>query len=190
MRDTIDHLKEKLLLYYSLILLADRGSPTHEYISVIKSIFDDLSRNSIFYEEFIDFENCERLEEFIPIIENIISSMCLLKPKNKEQAVWIILKYWISNIALEKIDPIMGLELLIKDIYWTYDFHVTAGTYLGDSHGIHYLIGIYWEYDDLKGMYLHSPELVKKDKNYQILKNSVLTEAKEWVDKYSSINQL
>lgn len=186
--ENIKYLNEEFLLYYSLILLSDSNSPKHEYISNIKNVSDQLIKNYIYCDAFMELESCERLEEYIPVIENIITSLNLPSPKNVEQAVWFILKYWIGRIASIKIEPIQGLELLIKDVYWTYDFQSKTKEYLGDSHGIEYLIGLYWEYDDLKGEYSQDLQLTKKDKNYKEINDSILVRAKEWIKKYNSIN--
>ncbi|WP_372717601.1 hypothetical protein [Novipirellula sp.] len=42
-----------------------------------------------------------------------------------------------------------SLGEMVADVYWEYDFHAPTKKYLGDSHGIHHLIGLYWAHDDL-----------------------------------------
>jgi len=67
----------------------------------------------------------------------------------KDEAVWQIIAYHCSRITSGIVDPLAGLQQLIKVIYWNYDFHKRTKHYLGDSHGLEHLIGLYWGYDDM-----------------------------------------
>jgi hypothetical protein len=94
--ENIESLQEKLLLYYSLLALSERNKATHDYISNIRNISEQLIKNNIYCDAFIDLEDCERLEEYLPTIEKIIISLNLPKPQNVDQALFL-------NIGLVKL---------------------------------------------------------------------------------------
>ena len=100
-----------------------------------------------------------------------------------DDAIWDVLKYHISVLASNKVDPLIGLNELINEVHWNYDFYSKTKQYFGDSHGIDKLIGLYWGHDDL----VSNPTVVSYAEKYgdeaiEQIKRDIVTEAKEWIN--------
>ena len=81
--------------------------------------------------------------EVIPSFLAFLDSVNISVP-TREKAVWQLLAFYISKIIASPDDPFTPLDLMISEVYWNYDFHEISNNYLGDSHGIQLLIGLYW----------------------------------------------
>lgn len=156
-------------------------------VKVVKAHFDSLMNQGIWLDEFVDIEypTTNTQVDFKPAFEAALKALDIKAPSDKEEATWLILRKNISDIALEYIDPLDGLQRLITDIYWDYDFGTITKHYLGDSHGIEHLIGWYWGYDDMK----ERPTDISCNEKYGEeaiieLKKEVIKSAKAWVQEY------
>lgn len=102
---------------------------------------------------------------------------------NKEQAVWQLLEFHLKGIASGANDPLDGLQQMMADVYWDYDFHTPTKKWLGDSHGIEHLIGIFWDADDLR----EGPEVISWNGKqgaaavWPELKRQIVVEAEKWL---------
>lgn len=102
-----------------------------------------------------------------------------------ETSIWQLLFFHIRRIAYTEGDPFLPLNDLINDVYYAYPFHEKPGNTLGESHGIQYLIGDYWLFDDL---FDREDEIVHNGKTgIQILnevRESIKRSALEWLDQH------
>ncbi|KIE05551.1 hypothetical protein NF27_DP00950 [Candidatus Jidaibacter acanthamoeba] len=93
-----------------------------------------------------------------------------------------MLKYYITKIALIEMDPIEVLEKIMKIIDFNADIYSKSNKYLGDSYGIHSLLGLYYEYEDI----LNNWSL--KDKTFESrlikLKQDMINSAARWIKQY------
>jgi hypothetical protein len=139
-------------------------------------------------------------DEFLPIIESTPPTLrdvvapfraYLEKSGNhipdKDTAVWQIIQHHVSSIIAGAVKPFEGLRRLIADVYWDYDFHKLAKEYLGDSHGIEHLIGLYWGRDDM----LERPtEISCSGKHGEEalleLDKEILNRCKEWMQNFAN----
>lgn len=116
----------------------------------IAECIDLFLENNVYYDEFLELIDNNNTDISLSSIESILRKMDLFIPKNKEEAIWVILHYHILSIVNGRIDSLIGLEKLMNDVYRKYDFYSSTDKFLGDSHGIESLIGLYWEYEELK----------------------------------------
>lgn len=118
----------------------------------MRTAIDSLMTDGFYADECLDALDSKpaRMEEVLPAFKAALEHYQVNIP-DREQAVWQLIHHHVSRIVKDSVDPWVGLRALIGDIYWEYDFHTATQRYLGDSHGIHHLIGIYWELDDIAG---------------------------------------
>jgi hypothetical protein len=150
----------------------------------IKRIVDELINKGCWLNAFINImdSNPARLDEVGPAFMRALEELEISIP-DREKALLQILKHYISSIASGTVDPLEGLRLLVADVYWDYDFHSKTKKYLGDSHGIEHLIGLYWDHDDM----LENPKQISFDGKYGeegivALKEEIVIKSKEWMD--------
>lgn len=149
----------------------------------IKSIIHGLVDGGFYLDEFLDALDARkpRMEEVLPAFIATLNHNGISLP-DKEQAVWILIEFHLRKIALEGSDSLEELAKLIADVYWNYDFHTPTQKYLGDSHGIENLIGLYWAADDLRD----SPKYISYGGKYgdealSDLKYQIVVKAKHWL---------
>jgi hypothetical protein len=113
----------------------------------IKSTVDSLLNEGVYSDYFIDIMDSKpaRLDEVLPPFIAYLQHEGIPIPI-KDDAVGQLIGYHVDRIASGNGDPIKELEELISDVYWDYDFHPHTKKYVGDSHGIEHLVGLYWEY--------------------------------------------
>lgn len=152
----------------------------------VQEIFDSLMNDGMFYDEFVDiaYPKSNHLADFIPSFEAALRKLNCNIPVDQERAVWVILKFHVRNITNGAIDPLEGLKHIMNDAYWSYDFHNKTKKFLGDSHGIEYLIGLYWEYDDM----MERPNEISWNDKYGEeaiieVKKDIVKLAQEWLKK-------
>jgi hypothetical protein len=149
----------------------------------IQAVVDGLLNEGTYSDDFLEIINSTPacLAEVLPPFLKYLKSLGIYIP-SKDEAVWNLIAHHIRKIADKEVPPTDGLTKLIEDVYWDYDFHSSARQYLGDSHGIHCLIGLFWEYDDIcdcaNEKYYGKPvtEMIEE------LKLAVIEEARRWRD--------
>ena len=106
-----------------------------------------------------------------------------IQPPEYETSIWHLLYFHMRRIAQTLGDPLLPLNDLVNDVYYDYRFHEKRGNYLGESHGIHHLIGDYWLNDDLLD---RENEIVYNGKTGAEILNEVREStrrsASEWLD--------
>jgi len=153
----------------------------------ILSTVDELLEKGIYSDYFIDV-----LDSKPPIFEvqvipfsKYLASVGIEIP-DREQAVWNLIAYYVTEIAKGHVDPLSGLSDLMGDVYWEYDFQTPTQEYLGDSHGIECLIGYYWGYDDM----MERPDEISCNGKYRgegviELKKEIKREARAWRERFA-----
>ena len=91
----------------------------------------------------------ERLSDIGPAFEQALRELQIAIPQSRDNCCWILLRHYIGQIANRHVSPRDGLRSLMEDVYFRFDLHEQAIKYVGDSHGIEYLISAFYGYDDL-----------------------------------------
>ena len=117
----------------------------------VKSTINDLVDQGTYLDEFLDVLGPTRpqMDEVLPALHAAFDHFGIVVP-DKEEAVWHLIHLHCRAITSGSVNPLEELSKLIADVYWDYDFHAPTKKYLGDSHGIEGLIGLYWAADDLR----------------------------------------
>jgi len=116
----------------------------------IRDTVDTLLSEGVFCDEFLTVIDSDppTLEEVLVPFQVYLRREGVALP-DKDRAVWLILHHHIGQIAAGTVAPYGGLKCIINDVYWDYDFQGQTKEFLGDSHGIQQLVGLYWGRDDL-----------------------------------------
>ena len=148
----------------------------------IQSTVDSMLMNGVYSREFIDIMDSKpaRLDEVLPPFVAYLQREGISVP-TKDQAVWQLIAHHVSRIVSGAADPISELQELISDVYWDYDFHTPTREYLGDSHGIQYLIGLYWENDDMTDRDCNGSQ-----KEIKEIKEAIVKRSKEWMECFAN----
>lgn len=87
--------------------------------------------------------------EAYPLLEAVMAALGWKSP-SKGEAVEILVRYHLSRIVESRCCPVLGLQLLMKEVYWPEVPWVGSSVYVEDIHDLQDLIGCYWRsYDDL-----------------------------------------
>ena len=150
----------------------------------IKSTIHALVDGGVYLDEFLEALDAKkpRLDEVLPAFFAALNNEGISVP-NKDQAVWNLIELHLQKIAVATSDPLEQLQKLIADVYWNYDFHTSTQKYLGDSHGIEQLIGLFWAADDLRD----NPKNISfggkiGEEAWSQLKQQIVVEAKHWIN--------
>lgn len=114
----------------------------------VVEIADELLKAGVYDDSLLAVVDAQpkTQEEVIPPFRDFLLRAGIAVP-DRDRALWILLAHYIRRIATSANDPFTPLNELINDLYWDYGFDQQPGSYLGESHGIHHLIGHYWLYD-------------------------------------------
>jgi hypothetical protein len=88
------------------------------------------------------------MAEVGPLFEAVLRELSI-PLLSKEDATDLLLKRYIRLIVEETTPPHQGLDHIF-DLYDTTIVHEKVSQYVGDSRGIHHLLGAYYAYDDLR----------------------------------------
>jgi hypothetical protein len=89
------------------------------------------------------------MSEAAPLFESALQELDVPLP-SKEDAVTLLLEHIIRSIVEGTLSPYEGLCRLVHECYYPVISQEKVFKYVGDSRGIHHLIGAYWSYDDLR----------------------------------------
>jgi hypothetical protein len=169
-----------------LELQAARYSFGHLTTSQMQKLIEGLLSQGIYADEFLDVVEPEAATREVvgPAFEKALIALGITVP-SYEEAVWNILRRHISQIADGQTDALDGLKALIDEVYWSYDFHSKANQYLGDSHGIERLIGLYWEYDEFTPTGIDPEHHNHERRIIFAIEREVVAEAKKWVKRFA-----
>jgi len=121
------------------------------------------------------------MDEVLPALLAALSHHGVALP-DKEQAVWQLIEHHLGVVESGAATPLKALEQLIADVYWDYDFHTPTKKFLGDSHGIEHLIGLYWAADDLRKKTEGNSFNGKYDEEaWSELNHQIIIESKRWL---------
>lgn len=118
------------------------------------------------------------------LFESTMRELGLDMPE-KAHCVFMMLRYHLETIADGSVPPKKGLENMMREVFYPADIHnqTPKGGFVGCSHGIERLVGLYWEYDEL-----HEREIAldKKsiDKVYAELNKETLEQSRAWLEKH------
>ena len=118
----------------------------------------------------------------VPAFERFLQS-CGITIPDRDTAVWGVLEHHIGMIARRAGSPRELCRRMVHEVYYEYDFQ--SNKYAGDSHGIHYLIGNFYGFDDL----MDRPDEVSCNGKYGAealieLENEIVKSAIVWMDKF------
>jgi len=115
----------------------------------VAAVVDTLTDEGVWDETFVDVMDAHSHEvhDVLPLFLKALQHLGVQIPSTDE-AVWYLIDYDTRRIAAGHVDPMDGLGQLINDVYWDYDFQGRTKQYLGDSHGLSKLIGLWWSYDE------------------------------------------
>jgi hypothetical protein len=149
----------------------------------MKTTVDALMNEGFYVDACLDALDSApaRVDEVLPAFRAALDHYGIALP-SREEAVWQLIEYHVRQIASGACDPYEGLAKLISEVYWDYDFHTPTKQFLGDSHGIDQLIGLYWGADDLEDR----PSEVSLNNKYGAeawseLKREIGLEAERWL---------
>jgi hypothetical protein len=147
----------------------------------ISDFVDELMNSGSFSDEFIEIIVPN------PTLKTILQPFLKFCKKEglqfftQDQAAMEILRYHLLRISNGLVPPCEGLSILIRDIYWDYEFHSKAKKYVGDSHKFEILVGLFWSLDDILE---HSQE-VDFNEIYGLrlkqIESSIFEEANRWL---------
>jgi hypothetical protein len=149
----------------------------------IRTAVDRLIEDGVYSDDFLAIidSNPPTLTDVLAPFRTYLHRTGILFP-DKEAAVWQIIRHHVARIVDGTTSPFEGLELLIADVYWDYDFHKPTTKFLGDSHGIEHLFGLYWGHDDM----VERPSEVScngkyGEQGFQELEKEILKSSKDWM---------
>lgn len=172
------------LEYYAALMQFDGLNAEH--VQAIQRIIDSIMSEGIFYDEFLEIlhPRSNLTEDFMPAFKESLKNLNCHIPEDREQALWLVLKHHISHLVSGAVDPLDEVKQII-DVYDVYGHYLShskskevAGDshgYMGGSHGIEHLIGLYWAYDD---MMEYEEEAIAE------LKKEIVQSAQQWLEKY------
>jgi len=133
-------------LSYCASRLAVGNLKSHEIWDVV----DHLSRDGVISDEFISILGSDRLSgnDFLAPFLTYLQSVNVVVP-SKEIATWRIIYHHLEAILEGNVSPRIGLNQLMSDIGYLFDFQSVDTRIVGDSHGMESLVGLYWEMKDL-----------------------------------------
>lgn len=83
-----------------------------------------------------------------PIFERVCAEFGVAIP-DKDEAIDELLRHHLESIASGACRPREGLEAIMRELYWPHFASERCTEYVGDSRGMHHLIGAYYSYSDL-----------------------------------------
>jgi hypothetical protein len=153
----------------------------------IQGAIDNLMDEGIYHDDFLEVMDLKapRMDQVIQPFLRTLKRLGIEAPE-KEEAVWLLIDHHTSRIAMQKVEAIEGLKQLKTDIYKGYNLQTLTKKYVGDSHGIEHLIGLYWGYQEM----LERPNEVTYggmtgSEGIEKIECEIVLEAKRWKKKYS-----
>jgi hypothetical protein len=121
-----------------------------------------------------------RMEDVLPAFKAALAHYGVPLP-DSEAAIWLLIEYRTRRMASGDADAVEELCRLIEDVYYAYDFHSPTRRFLGDSHDIERLIGLYWGSEELRKGPGESPA---SDEALVALNWDIRAEAGRWLAKH------
>lgn len=121
------------------------------------------------------------------LFESSIQELGLTMPK-RENCISLMLRYHIESIADGSVSPKKGLGNMMREVFYPADIHnqTTKGRYVGNSHGIEHLVGLYWGYDELqeqeKNIFKKVIKVIKGD--HDALDKETILQSNVWLEQH------
>jgi hypothetical protein len=124
-----------------------------------------------------------------PVFERVCRELKQPIP-SVDQAIDIVTRALLGDIAQEAIAPEAGLKRLMDDVVRPHIDDETA-RFAGESRGLQHLVGAYWSYDELRGR----PTEISIDGKFgdealSLLDQQVIGFARDWLDQHRRTNSL
>jgi uncharacterized protein (DUF433 family) len=87
----------------------------------------------------------ERLSDISPAFQLALRELHITIPESREDRCWMLLRYYIGQIANRHVSPHEGLAPLMNDVYFGFGLYEQSTNYVGDSHDIQELVGAYYD---------------------------------------------
>ena len=150
----------------------------------IKATIQALVDEGLYLDAFLEALDSDlhpRMAEVLPAFLAALGHYHVIVP-SREEAVWELIGYHLQNVASNHANALQELGKLVADVYWEYDFHTPTKNYLGDSHGIEHLIGLYWSADDMRERPQEiSVNGMRGEEAWSELNRQIVIEAKRWL---------
>lgn len=100
---------------------------------------DELAQVAVFAEK--------RLSDLSDDFLTAVSELGLMISSNRDGIIWQLLRRYIGDVVARKLAPTEGASLVVREVDW--HLGLEAREYVGDSHGLEHIIGLYHAYDDV-----------------------------------------
>jgi len=121
------------------------------------------------------------------LFESAMRELGLAMPE-KTHCISLMLRYHVESIADGSVPPKKGLGNMMREVFYPADIHnqTPKGGYVGSSHGIEHLVGLYWGYDELqeqeKTLFKKVINVIKG--NHDALDKETLLQSKVWLEQH------
>ena len=123
------------------------------------------------------------MSETGPLFEAMLRELSIQVP-SKEEAIWIVLRHWLTEISEGRLDPMDGMARVMSEVYDPANLHGRTKSYVGDSHDLQGLIGNYYTVDDGDIARIASYGLHDETKLLKETRMNMVRQAKEWLAKH------
>jgi hypothetical protein len=126
----------------------------------------------------------DTLAEAEPLFRKVLDDL-QVTPPSPDAAVWILLRVPIQAIADGSVAVEEGLQG-VMGIFRSAGLHEVSDDYVGDSHDIQHLVGLYWEIRDLAA---HTTEVGFTDRYGPALeerRTEAIGRAKTWLTDHAA----
>ncbi|MBX3740196.1 MAG: hypothetical protein KF712_04350 [Akkermansiaceae bacterium] len=73
----------------------------------------------------------------------------IITPENEEGIIWYLLRRYIGDVAAGTVGPKVGAARVVSEVDRHFHLDQRIKKYVGDSHGIEYIMSLYYAYDDV-----------------------------------------
>jgi hypothetical protein len=124
------------------------------------------------------------LSEAEPIFRKALGNLGIEVP-GIEEATWILLRAHVQGIAARTTDPDQGLRDMLA-VFNAADLPGQSRDYVGDSHDLQALIGLYWEIDEVLARRSEVGFNRQYGASLDRLRQQVVDEATNWISRHAA----
>jgi hypothetical protein len=116
----------------------------------LRQVADEALNADIYTPSLVDaaLDAGEWLHEIGAALEKALEELKITLPQSEDGCCWALLHHHVSQIETGLITPWAGLKG-VMEVYYGCRLYDRSTDYVGDSHNICELIGVYWQYDEL-----------------------------------------
>ena len=108
---------------------------------------------------------------------------CEIHVPDQDDAIWGLIEFHVDKIARREADPFELLRGMMNEVYYEYDLHSLTKEFVGGSHGIDSLVGLFFNYG---AMTEHHDDVSWNDKDRDAaldkLRIEIVQAAEEWLE--------